>query len=140
NAVRLAGTDIHESIRLNSAMERKLLAAFPDEIAHIWHRLGMAEVATDPMGVELTDIFISLKPREEWSDKVPTKSQAELLKLIQQELEGVPGQKLAFSQPIEQRLNEMTTGARADLAVKLYGDDFDVLSGKAAEVERILRS
>jgi cobalt-zinc-cadmium resistance protein CzcA len=140
NAVRLAGTDLHESVRLNTAMEQKLLAAFPDEIAHVWDRLGVAEVATDPMGVELTDIFIALKPREQWSDKAPTKTQAELLKLIKQELEGIPGQKLAFSQPIKQRLDEMTTGARADLAVKVYGDDLDVLTEKAATVEQILRS
>jgi cobalt-zinc-cadmium resistance protein CzcA len=140
NAVRLAGTDIRESIRLNGAAERKLLAAFPDEIAHVWHRIGTAEVATDPMGVELTDIYISLKPRSIWSDKVPSRSQAELLELIRKELDGVPGQKLSFSQPIELRLNEMTTGARADLAVKIYGDDFDVLSEKAADVERVLRT
>ncbi len=140
NAVRLAGTAISESVRLNTAMERKLLAAFPDEIAHVWDRMGTAEVATDPMGVELTDVFIALKPRAQWSDKVPSKTQAELLKLIEQELEGVPGQKLSFYQPIEQRMNEMTTGARADLAVKVFGDDFDVLTAKGDEVERVLRS
>jgi cobalt-zinc-cadmium resistance protein CzcA len=140
NAVRVAGTDIQESIRLNSAMERQLLAAFPDEIAHVWHRIGTAEIATDPMGVELTDIFIALKPRSQWSDKVPSKTQGELLKLIEGELEGVPGQKLSFSQPIEQRMNEMTTGARADLAVKVYGDDLELLTAKAAEVEQVLRT
>ena len=140
SAVRLAGTDIHESIRLNSAMERKLLAEFPNEIAHVWHRIGTAEVATDPMGVELTDIFIALKPRAQWSDKVPTKTQAELLSLIEAELAGVPGQKLSFSQPIELRMNEMTTGARADLAVKIIGDDLELLAAKAAEVEQVLRT
>jgi cobalt-zinc-cadmium resistance protein CzcA len=140
NAVRLAGTDIHESIRLNSAMERKLLEAFPDEIAHIWHRIGTAEVATDPMGVELTDIFISLRPRAQWSERVPTKTQGELLKKIKEELEGVPGQNLSFSQPIEQRMSEMTTGSRSDVAVKIYGDDFGVLADKAAEVEKVLKT
>jgi cobalt-zinc-cadmium resistance protein CzcA len=140
NAVRLAGTDVSESVRLNTAMERKLLTAFPDEIAHIWHRLGTAEVATDPMGVELTDIYIALKPREQWSDKVPSRQQSDLLALIKQELDGVPGQKLSFSQPIENRLSEMTTGSRSDVAVKIYGDDFDVLTEKAAAVERVLRS
>ncbi len=139
-AMRVAGTDIHESIRLNSAMERALLRAFPDEIAHVWCRIGTAEVATDPMGVEETDVFISLKPREQWSDKVPSKTQAELLKLIEQELDGIPGQRLSFSQPIEQRLNEMTTGSRAEVAVKVYGDDLDLLKEKADDVEKVLRS
>ena len=64
NVVRLAGTDLDESIRYNTQMEKALLAAFPDEVEHVWSRIGTAEVATDPMGVELTDMFITLKPRD----------------------------------------------------------------------------
>ena len=89
----------------------------------------MAEMATDPMGVELTDIFISLKPRSAVDEGART--QDELTSLIEKELRDIPGQlKFAFSQPIEMRINEMVAGTRSDLAVKLYGDDLDVLKAK----------
>ena len=65
NVVRLAGTPIEESTRFNSQMERALLDAYPDEVAHVWSRIGSAEIATDPMGLELTDVFITLRPRSE---------------------------------------------------------------------------
>jgi cobalt-zinc-cadmium resistance protein CzcA len=135
NVIRLAGTDLEESIQLNTRMEKAVLQAFPDEVAHVWSRVGTAEIATDPMGVELTDLFITLRPRELWKR---ARTQDELRRLIDRELRVLPGQKLAFSQPIELRLNEMISGVRADLAVKVFGDDLEVLRGKAAEVERVL--
>ena len=137
NVVRLAGTDLDESIRYNTQMERALLAAFPDEIAHVWSRIGTAEVATDPMGVELTDIFMSLKPREQWKR---AETQAGLVELVQRELRDMPGQRIAITQPIEMRMNEMIAGTRGDLAMKLYGDDFDVLTQKAQEIGAIIGS
>src|SRR5262249_31439326 len=75
NVVRLAGTDLDESVRYNTQMEKAVLAAFPDEVSHVWSRIGTAEVATDPMGVELTDFFITLKPRAHWTK---AQTQAEL--------------------------------------------------------------
>ena len=137
NIVRLAGTDISESVRYNTQMERALLEAFPDEIRHAWSRLGTAEVATDPMGVELTDIFISLTPRDQWTR---AKTQADLVALLQREVRDLPGQNIAFTQPIEMRINEMISGVRSDVAAILYGDEFDVMVAKAREVERVLRS
>lgn len=137
NVVRLAGTDLSETVRYNTRMEQALLSAFPDEIAHVWSRAGTAEVATDPMGVELTDIFLSLKPRERWR-RVET--QAELVDLVQKELRDMPGQRIALTQPIEMRLNEMVAGVRGDVAMKLYGDDFEVLAAKAQEIGAILGS
>ncbi len=134
--VRLAGTDLDESVRYNTQMERAILAAFPNEVAHVWSRIGSAEVATDPMGVELTDIFITLKPRSQWKR---ARTQAQLTELVDKELRDLPGQRLAYSQPIEMRMNEMVSGVRADLGVKLFGDDFDVLTAKAQEIEAILR-
>src|SRR5947199_4838292 len=95
--VRLAGTDLDESIRMNTQMEKAVLAAFPDEVQHVWSRIGTAEVATDPMGVELTDFFITLKPRSHWTK---AQTQNELTELIEKELRDLPGQKLSFSQPI----------------------------------------
>jgi heavy metal efflux system protein len=134
--VRLAGTDLDESIRYNTAMERVLLENFPDEVSHVWSRTGSAEVATDPMGVELSDIFITLKPRSQWKK---ARTQDELTELFDRALADMPGQRLAFTQPIELRMNEIVSGVRADLGVKLFGDDFDVLVEKAHEIETVLR-
>lgn len=137
NVVRLAGTDLAETVRYNTQIERALLTAFPDELAQVWSRVGTAEVATDPMGVELTDTFLALRPRDEWTR---AKSQAELVELVQRELRDLPGQRIAFTQPIEMRINEMIAGVRGDIAVKLYGDDFAVLTSKAQEIGAVLGS
>ena len=80
---RLAGTELEESIRYNTQMEKAILAAFPDEVEHVWSRIGTAEVATDPMGVELTDMFITLKPRDAWTEG--PKTQDELTELIEKD-------------------------------------------------------
>ncbi|MFO1096502.1 MAG: CusA/CzcA family heavy metal efflux RND transporter [Planctomycetaceae bacterium] len=135
--VRLAGTDLSESIRYNTQMEKVILATFPDEVENVWSRVGTAEIATDPMGVELTDTFITLKPRSQWKQ---AKTQAELTDLIDKSLRDLPGQRLAYSQPIEMRINEMVSGVRSDLGVKLFGDDFTVLVSKAQEIETVLKS
>lgn len=137
NVVRLAGTGLHESIRYNTQMERAILREFPDEVEHVWSRIGSAEVATDPMGVELTDVFITLKPRKKWKRAM---TQEELTELIQRSLRELPGQRIAMTQPIEMRLNEMISGVRSDLAVKLFGDDFEVLVEKAGEIQKVLQS
>ena len=137
NVVRLAGTDLEESLRYNTQMEKALLDEFPDEVAHAWSRIGSAEVATDPMGTELSDVFITLKPRRQWKRAT---TQDELTELIQKSMRELPGQRIALTQPIEMRMNEMISGIRSDVAVKLFGDDFDVLVAKAAEIERVLAS
>jgi cobalt-zinc-cadmium resistance protein CzcA len=137
NIVRLAGTDLDESIRYNTLMERAILAAFPDEVERVWSRIGTAEVATDPMGVELSDIFIALRPRERWTK---ARSQEELVAGIDRELRDLPGQRIAFTQPIEMRMNELVSGLRSDVAAKIFGDDLGVLEAKAREVEAVLRS
>lgn len=137
NVVRLAGSDLDQTNRYNTQMERALLERFPDEIQHVWSRVGMAEVATDPMGVELTDLFITLTPRDRWTR---ASTQDELTTLIQEELRDLPGQRLAMTQPIEMRMNEMVSGVRSDVAAILYGDDFDTLVATAGQIERVLRS
>jgi cobalt-zinc-cadmium resistance protein CzcA len=137
NVVRLAGTDLDESIRANTAMEKAILSSFPDEVEHVWSRIGTAEVATDPMGVELTDIFITLKPRARWTK---ASTQGELAEQIERNLRDIPGQRLALTQPIEMRINEMVSGVRSDVAVKVFGDDFPTLTAKAREIEGVLRS
>jgi heavy metal efflux system protein len=136
SVVRLTGTDLDDSIKYNTQMEQAVLAEFPDEVEHVWSRIGTAEIATDPMGTELTDMFMTLKPREQWTK---AHTQADLTALIEQHLRDLPGQRLEFLQPIEMRMNEMVSGIRADVAVKLYGDDLDVLAAKAKEIEAILK-
>ncbi len=137
NVIRLAGTSLEESIRYNTEMERAILAEFPDEVAHAWSRIGSAEIATDPMGVELTDIFVTLKPRAQWKKAA---TQAQLTGLIEKTLRDLPGQKLAFTQPIKLRMDEIATGVRSDVAVKLFGDDYESLLETAGEIERVLNS
>ncbi len=116
SVVRLTGTDLADSIEYNTQMEKTILSHFPDEVEHVWSRIGTAEIATDPMGIELTDMFITLKPRDQWKQ---AHTQAELTELIEQHLRDLPGQRLEFLQPIEMRMNEMVTGVRSDVAVKL---------------------
>ncbi len=135
NTIRLAGVSLDESIRYNTEIEKLLLTEFPDEIRDVWSRIGTAEVATDPMGLELTDIFISLKPRNQWT-KADT--QAELVAAMQEEVDDLPGLNMVATQPIEMRLNEMASGIRSDLGIKIYGDDFDELVRVADDVQRIL--
>ena len=137
NTVRLAEVALSESIRYGTQVEKVLLAAFPDEIARIWTRTGTPEVATDPMGVELSDVFITLKPRDDWKRAT---TQAELVVEMQKELEGMPGTRMSYLQPIEMRVNEMIAGVRSDVGVKLFGDDLHVLKAKAQEIEQLLRT
>lgn len=135
NTIRLAGVSLEESVRYNTRIERLLLDEFPDEIRHVWSRIGTAEVATDPMGLELTDIFVSLNPRKEWTK---ARTQAELVQAMQATVDDLPGLNIIATQPIEMRLNEMVSGIRSDLGIKIYGDDFDELVRIADDVQRIL--
>lgn len=135
NTVRLAGVSAAESTRYGTQIERALLAAFPDEIERVWTRTGTPEVATDPMGLEVSDVFVTLTARERWKRG---STQAELVRAMQKELSVLPGMRVAFTQPIEMRVNEMVAGVRGDLGVKLFGHDFGVLKAKAREIELVL--
>ncbi|HOX24424.1 MAG TPA: CusA/CzcA family heavy metal efflux RND transporter [Candidatus Krumholzibacteria bacterium] len=135
NTVRLAGVAIDESARQNTLLERLLLEEFPDEIRSAWSRIGTAEVATDPMGPELTDIFLALHPRDRWRR---ARTQEELTAAITRVASEFPGASFAFTQPIEMRLNEMASGIRTDLGVKIFGDDFAELVRLGEAVARVL--
>jgi cobalt-zinc-cadmium resistance protein CzcA len=137
NVVRLAGTDLSESNHINSVMERMILEEFPDEVRHAWSRVGTAAINTDPMGIELTDMYVTLHPRERWKK---AKTQEELTELVEKLVRQIPGQMVAFEQPIEMRISEMTTGTRSDVAVFLFGDDFELLTAKGAEIAKILNT
>ena len=135
NTVRLAGVSVDESVRYGTQIERALLEAFPDEVERVWTRTGTAEVATDPMGLEVSDVFITLRPRPEWRR---AETQAGLVVALQELLATFPGMRAVFSQPIEMRVNEMVAGIRADVGVKLFGDDLELLQAKASEVRAVL--
>jgi len=135
--IRAPGTSLEESVRMNSRLEKALLAEFPAEIKHIWSRVGTPEVATDAGAAEATDVFVALEPREEW---VRARTQAGLVEAMNAVVEGVPGQILWFTQPIEQRINEMVSGVRADIAVKVFGEDLDQVVRKAGEVAAVLKN
>ncbi|MCH9035176.1 MAG: efflux RND transporter permease subunit [Planctomycetes bacterium] len=137
NTVRLAGVSIDQSVQYGTQIERLLLEEFPQEIKHIWSRTGTAEIATDPMGIELTDVFITLHPRDRWTRAA---TQAELVEQMEIELAGMPAMRTIFTQPIEMRINEMVAGIRSDLGVKVFGDEFEQLKTLATKIEKILRS
>ncbi len=137
NTVRLAGVSLDESVRYGTGIEQVLLRKYPDEIRDVWSRSGTAEVATDPMGMELTDVFITLTPRQEWTR---ARTQAQLTELMAAELSALPGMRMIFTQPIEMRMNEMIAGIRADVGVKIFGDDLDRLKVVAAQVQDVIDS
>lgn len=136
NTVRLASVSLDESVRYGSHLERTLLEKFPNEIERIWTRTGSAEIATDPMGVELSDIFLTLKARDTWQR---AHTQGELVAIMEKELKNMPGMRMIFTQPIEMRVNEMIAGIRSDVGIKIFGDDFDIMKAKAKEVETVVK-
>ena len=137
-AIRLPSVSLEESIAYTTHVEATLRERFPDEVDTVISRTGRAEIATDPMGVELSDIFIMLKPRAQWT---AADSKEALVERMDQVLrDEVPGQNYMFSQPIELRTNELISGVRADVAVKIYGDDLDALRRAGDDMVRVLQS
>ena len=133
--VRLAGVSVEEAVAYNDRIEKLLLAEFPDEIANIWTRLGSAEIATDPMGIELSDFFLALKPRAQWKK---ARTQTELVDAMRVLFGKLPGMTVAFSQPIEMRLNELIAGIRSDIGIKIYGEDLEQLRTVSDDVQKVL--
>ncbi|RYG64496.1 efflux RND transporter permease subunit, partial [bacterium] len=130
---------IETAVERSTALEKALMKAYPDEIADVVTRIGRAEIATDPMLPSQHDILITLKPQEGWTK---AHDQADLVKGMSEVLETMPGVGGAFSQPIQFRMNELIEGLgiRAELGIKLYGDDLEVLAKKGAEVARVVRT
>ncbi|HEY3359320.1 MAG TPA: CusA/CzcA family heavy metal efflux RND transporter [Polyangia bacterium] len=122
NVVRLPNASLDGSVKVAHAIERRL-RRFP-EVATVVSKTGRAEISEDPMGPEQTDVFIMLKPRGRWGGG---RSKAALVEAIQQDLGEIPGLRLSFSQPIALRVNELISGVKSDLAVKVFGPELDVL-------------
>jgi heavy metal efflux system protein len=133
-ALRIPGTSLTQSLEMQFKME-KALAALP-EVKTVFARVGTAEVATDPMPPNISDGYVMFKPHDEWPDKSKTKAQ--LLEEIEQLLAKQPGNAYENSQPIQLRFNELISGVRSDLGVKIYGDDLDVLLANGNRIAAVL--
>ena len=135
-ALRIPGTSLSQSVAMQQQIESTLKAKFP-EIERIFARTGTAEIASDPMPPNISDGYIMLKPMDEWPE--PRKTRDELLVAIQEVLGKIPGNNYEFSQPIQLRFNELISGVRSDVAVKIFGDDMEVLNKSAEEVSAMLQ-
>jgi len=134
--IRLPGVSLTESVNIGTKCEQIIKAKFP-EVKTIVTRTGAPELATDPMGPEISDVFVILKPIEEWTS---AETKEELVEKIQKELTVIPGIGLSFTQPIELKFNELLSGARGDIAVKIFGDDLSILTDKGNEVLKVMSS
>ncbi len=133
-ALRIPGTSLTQSVAMQETLE-KTLAGFP-EVERVFAKIGTAEVASDPMPPSISDTFVMLKPREDWPD--PRKPKDELLEEMEAAITRLPGNNYELTQPIQMRTNELISGVRADVAVKIYGDDLDQLVRTAAQVQRVM--
>ena len=134
-ALRIPGTSLTQSIDLQKALERRIKQI--PEVKDFFTRIGTSEVATDPMSPAQTDGYIMLKPREEWPD--PERMKSELVEEIEKAANEIPGSNYEFSQPIQLRVNELISGVRSDVGIKIFGDDLDVLQGAAKQVHAAIR-
>ncbi|MYN10872.1 efflux RND transporter permease subunit [Pseudoduganella aquatica] len=133
--LRIPGTSLTQSVTMQQQLERKLMQEFP-EIERVFARIGTAEVASDPMPPNSADGFIMFKPRDQWPK--PRKTREQLETAIRASVEQLPGNSYEFSQPIQLRFNELISGVRSDVAVKVFGDDMAVLNETAERISAVL--
>ena len=136
HALRIPGTSLSQAIRMQTALEARI-KQFP-EVERVVAKIGTAEVATDPMPPSVADTFIMLRPRKEWPD--PGKPRAKLVAELQVAVAKIPGNNYEFTQPIQMRFNELLSGVRADVAVKVFGDDLDQLLEIGDSIEKVVAS
>jgi cobalt-zinc-cadmium resistance protein CzcA len=136
HALRIPGTGLAQSVAMQRAIETRL-SSIP-AVKRIFSKIGTPEVATDPMPPSVADTFIMLKDRKDWPN--PRKPKAELMEEIEAAANEVPGNNYEFTQPIQMRMNELISGVRADVAIKLYGDDLDVLNRVGAQIESVAKT
>ena len=134
HALRIPGTALGQAVHMQQALEAEIVKL--PEVQRVFAKLGTAEIATDPMPPSVSDTFVILKERSEWPD--PRKSKAAVVADLEAAVIRVPGNNYEFTQPIQMRFNELISGVRADLAVKVYGDDLDLLNEQAERVEVLL--
>ena len=135
-ALRVPGTSLTQSVQMQQQLEKTLIAHVP-EIERVFARTGTAEIASDPMPPNISDSYVMLKPKDQWPD--PQKSRETLIADIQRASAIVPGSAYELSQPIQLRFNELISGVRSDVAVKVFGDDMAVLNTTAGEIAETLQ-
>ncbi|MGQ2923903.1 MAG: CusA/CzcA family heavy metal efflux RND transporter [Hydrogenophaga sp.] len=136
-ALRIPGTSLSQSVQMQQQIERTLVAEFP-EVERVFARTGTAEIASDLMPPNISDAYVMLKPEDQWPS--PKRTRRELVEAVQERVSKIPGNNYEFSQPIQLRFNELISGVRADVAVKVFGDDMDVLNKTAQEIAEVLGS
>ena len=136
HALRIPGTSLSQAVELQKVLEKKIKAL--PEVDLVFTKVGTAEVATDPMPPSVADNFIMLKPRDQWPN--PNKPKAELVDELAALVEPIPGNRYEFLQPIQMRFNELLAGVRAELAIKVFGDDFEQLITLGNEIEEAIRN
>ncbi|WP_288097411.1 CusA/CzcA family heavy metal efflux RND transporter [Pseudomonas sp.] len=130
-ALRVPGTSLTQSVDMQQRLETLILNKVP-EVERVFARTGTAEIASDPMPPNISDSYVMLKPKDQWPD--PGKSRETLMAELQQAAATLPGSNYELSQPIQLRFNELISGVRSDVAVKVFGDDMDVLNATAAQI------
>lgn len=136
HALRIPGTSLTQAVSMQATLERTL-GSLP-EVERVFSKIGTAEIANDPMPPSVTDTFVMLKPREDWPD--PGKPRAALLAEFEAAARSLPGNNYEFTQPIQMRMNELISGVRADVAVKVYGDDLDTLVELGQRIEEVAKT
>ena len=131
HALRIPGTSLSQAIALQETLEDKIKQM--PEVERVFAKIGTADVATDAVPPSVADNFIILKPREQWPD--PDKTKEQIVEELAALVAPIPGNRYEFLQPIQMRFNELLAGVRAELAIKVFGDDFDILTGLGAEIE-----
>ena len=134
HAMRIPGTSLTQAVAMQKALEARLTQL--PEVSHVFGKIGTAEVANDPMPPSVSDTFVILKPRAQWPD--PDKPRAQLVADLEAAATEIPGSNYEFTQPIQMRFNELISGVRSDVAVKVYGDDLEVLAQLGERIERVL--
>jgi cobalt-zinc-cadmium resistance protein CzcA len=136
HALRIPGTSLGQAVQMQESLERRI-SQFP-EVERVFAKIGTADVATDPVPPSVADNFIMLKDRSEWPD--PRKPRMQLVDELNAAVQQIPGNNYEFTQPVQMRLNELIAGVRADVAVKLFGEDLDTLLETGGELETIISS
>jgi cobalt-zinc-cadmium resistance protein CzcA len=136
HALRIPGTGLEQAVRMQAQLE-EVIKGFP-EVDRIVAKLGTAEVATDPMPPSVADNYIMLKERADWPD--PDRTKADLVAALETAVARVPGNNYEFTQPIQMRFNELISGVRSDLAIKVYGDDLDVLPEIGSRLQELVEA
>jgi cobalt-zinc-cadmium resistance protein CzcA len=134
HALRIPGTSLTQAVAMQHTLESRVVAI--PEVKRVFGKIGTAEIASDPMPPHVTDVYVMMKPQSEWKRG---RSREQVVAELESVLRAIPGNNYEFTQPIEMRFNELIAGVRSDVAVKLFGDDMDVLRETGETLERVLR-